>query len=422
MSYKSRFRVVAVSWRLVAASGLGLFITACQSKTDTVATTATTLDEKQSSADASADSPGAWYRQYRALLPGSTDSITLHLQSFIPKQGSFATGRIMGYYASSDGHPYELWGEGVASSPDSLILTDGNLMQADEGAVQPTWRLKYVGTNLQGTRAGQAVQLRLLEPPEGIRFITRAFSDSIPARPNHTEDSILGRIRLHGLLPVSGTAQQPLQKAIVRGLRHDTVEAKPVPTLADFWRQQRSEFAKDYQEEVGPQVANAKADTTSDYSPVATLNYERENRTLILWNQGNLLSLGFFMYSYSGGAHGNYGTTVRSYDARTGRPLRYQDIFRANSEKQLEKLLGQYARPVLGLKPNQPLSDALFENTLPATHNVYLTSSGAVFVYAPYEVASFAQGEIHVFVPFSTLQPLLQPGLPVAGGPEVVRK
>jgi hypothetical protein len=344
------------------------------------------------------------------------------LQSFIQKQGSFATGRVMGFYVSSDGHPYELWGEGVATSPDSLTLTDGNLMQADEGAVQPKWRLKVTGTDLQGIRAGQAIRLRLLNPTEGIRFITRAFSDSIPARPDHPEDSIVGRIRLHGVLPINGLAQQPLQKAIVRGLRHDTTETKAVPALADFWRQQRNEFAKDYQEEVGPQVANAKADTTSDYNPVATLKYERENRTLILWNQGNLLSLGFFMYSYSGGAHGNYGTTVRSYDTRTGRTLRYQEIFRANSEKPLEKLLGQYARPVLGLKSGQPLSDALFENTLPATHNVYLTSGGAVFVYAPYEVASFAQGEIQVFVPFSSLQPLLQPGLPVAGGTEVVRK
>lgn len=420
MSHTSPFRPIAAWASLLTIGGLGLFAAACQSKSDTSATTA--LSDKQSGAAATADSPGAWYRQYRALFPGTTDSITLHLQSFIPKQGSFATGRVMGFYASSDGHPHELWGEGVAASPDSLILTDGNLLQADEGAVQPKWYLKYVGADLQGTRVGQAVHLRLLEPAEGIRFITRAFSDSIPARPDHPEDSILGRIRLHGLLPVSGPAQQPLQKAIVRGLRHDTLETTSAPALAEFWRRQRTEFAKDYQEEVGPQVADAKADTTSDYNPVATLNYERENRTLVLWNQGNLLSLGFFMYSYSGGAHGNYGTTVRSYDARTGRALRYEDIFRANSENPLEKLLGQYARPVLGLKPSQPLSDALFENTLPATHNVYLTSGGAVFVYAPYEVASFAQGEIRVFVPFSALRPLLQPGLPIVGGAEIVRK
>lgn len=404
----------------MAATGLGLLLASCQSKSDTATSTTATTPALAAPA-APTDSPGTWYRQYRGVLPGTTDSVTLHLQSFVQQQGNFATGRVMGFYAGSDGRPYELWGEDGTASADSLILTDGNLMQADEGAVQPRWHLKRVGTGLEGTRAGQAVQLRLLEPAEGVHFLTRTFTDSVPARPNHPEDSIVGRIRLHGLLPVNGPARQPLQAALVRGLRHDTTETKPAPALAEFWRQQRTEFAKEYQEEVGPLVASAKADT-SDYSPLATLNYEQEDRALILWNQGNLLSIGYFIYSYSGGAHGNYNTTVRSYDTRTGRMLRYQDIFQPNAEKPLEKLLGQYARPVLGLKPNQPLSDALFENTLPATHNVFLTSGGVVFVYAPYEVASFAQGEIRVFVPFSALQPLLQPGLPVAGGKEVVRK
>jgi hypothetical protein len=405
----------------MATTGLGLLLASCQSKSDTAITAAVTTTTTAAATAAPQDSPGTWYRQYRGVLPGTTDSITVHLQSFTQKQGDFATGRVMGFYAGPDGHPYELWGEDGAAASDSLTLTDGNLMQADEGAVQPKWHLKRVGTGLAGTRAGQAVQLRLLEPAEGLHFIARTFTDSIPARPNHPEDSIVGRIRLHGLIPTSGPARQPLRASLVRGLRHDTTDNKPAPSLADFWQQQRTGFAKDYQEEVGPLVAAAKADT-SDYSPLATLNYEQEDRALILWNQGNLLSIGYFIYSYSGGAHGNYNTTVRSYDTRTGRALGYQDIFRSNAEKPLEKLLGQYARPVLGLKPNQPLSDALFENTLPATQNVFLTSGGVVFVYAPYEVASFAQGEIRVFVPFSALQPLLQPGLSVAGGREVVRK
>jgi len=50
---------------------------------------------------------------------------------------------------------------------------------------------------------------------------------------------------------------------------------------------------------------------------------------------------------------------------------------------------------------------------MPVTHNVFLTNGGAVFTYQPYEIASYAQGELAVFVPLSELRPLLRGGLPL---------
>ena len=85
----------------------------------------------------------------------------------------------------------------------------------------------------------------------------------------------------------------------------------------------------------------------------------------------------------------------------------------ASAKPRLEKLLGQYVGPSLGLGANAPLSKLLLVKTLPVTRNVYLTSGGAVFVYLPYEIAAYAYGQISVFVPFSAMQGLLKPGLPV---------
>ncbi|QJX45717.1 DUF3298 domain-containing protein [Hymenobacter taeanensis] len=422
MSYQSRILTLAAAKSLAAIGGLGLLLTACQSDSgsSTASTTAATITEKQPTATPT-DSEGAWYRQYRALLPGSSDSISLHLQSFGKNHGDFTEARLWGFYAAADGQPHEVSGTLSSSAPDSITLRTIGMPTGEDSQEGPVWRLQRTGTMLVGTQNGRPVQLRLVQPARGIRFVTRTFADSVPARPNHPEDSIFGRTRLHALLPQGGTARQTLQQNLLRGLRGDTLETKPAPTLEAVWQQKRNEL-KDYQQEVGPLVEAALADTSSSYRPAATLNYETEADTYVLWNQGNLLSIGYFTFDYSGGAHGNYGTTVRSYDTRTGRALHYTDIFRPGSEMALERLLGQYAKPVLGLKPGQPLSNSLFKNTLPATHNVYLTSGGAVFVYAPYEVASYAQGEIRVFMPFSALQPLLQPGLPVANGVEVVRK
>ena len=45
-----------------------------------------------------------------------------------------------------------------------------------------------------------------------------------------------------------------------------------------------------------------------------------------------------------------------------------------------------------------------------------LTPGGALFVYAPYEIAPYSVGEVLVVVPLTELRPLLREGLPL---PEV---
>lgn len=396
-----------------------LLLAACNSGTDKPAATASTVAPKKATSEASTSNDGAWYRQYRTLLPGTTDSVTLHLQRFPNKPGEY-TARLAGFYAGADGQPWEVMGNQSASTPDSLLLHDTSPGKVGEGSVGPRWLLRRQGNNLVGTLGNQPLVLRLVQPPASVSLVAHSFVDSVAARPAHPQDSLFGRIRLLALLPTSGPATPQLTAAVVRGLRGDTTDAKPAPALAALWEQQRSSFFKDYQEDVTPLLTAAEADTAS-YRPAATLNYEAETSTYVLWNADNLLSVGFFNYSYSGGAHGNYATSVCSYDTRTGRALRFADIFRPGSELQLEKVLGKYARPALGLTAAEPLSRALFTNSLPVTHNVYLTSGGAVFVYGPYGIASYAQGEIRIFVPFTALRPLLQPSVPVGGG-EVVRK
>lgn len=402
---------------------LGAALTACNSRSDKpiaqtpAATPAATTNPTQ---PALTDSPNTWYRQYRGLLPGSSDSITVHLQRLPGTLEETTNAGLVGFYTAADGRPHDLDGS-MPAGTDSLTLRDISSEATDDNYVSPVWRLRQQGATLVGTREGRPVRLQLVQPPRGIQMVSRSFAAQVPARPDHPQDTIRGRTSLHALVPVTGVAKEALTANILRGLRGDTLDSKPVPALETLWKEQLSSFTSDYQQEVGLMLTELENDTSS-YRPFATLRYEDQTSTYVLWNEGDLLSIGYFGYYYSGGAHGNYGTTVASYDTRTGRRLRSTDIFRLGTKAQLEKLLGRYARLALGLKPGQPLSNVLFENTLPATSNVYLTGGGAVFVYAPYEVASYAQGEIRVFVPWSALQPLLKPGLPVGGRGEVVRK
>lgn len=394
---------------------LSLQLFGCQSDNGSQGTreTSSATTAKMPAAAASA-ATAAWYRQYRTQLPGTADSVTIHLQHLGTGGDAPSIGRVVGFYAGPDGQPFEL-ASNPTGTPDSLELRDANPTLTDDSGRGPVWRLRRQGEAWVGTRAGQAVRLQPVAANQGVALETQVFRDSVRARPQHPQDSVWGRVSLHALLPASGPARQPLAGNVLHLLNGDTVFTGAPPALAAIWQQLRGTFINDYQEDVGAIVQQTEQDT-SRRRPTAMLNYTDERATYVLWNAGNLLSLGIFNYSYTGGAHGNYGTHVRSFDTRTGRPLPYEAVFRPDAKPLLEALLARYARPRLGLQPNEPLRNALFEDTLPVTRNVYLTSGGAVFVYQPYEVAAYAFGEIKVFVPLRELRPLLQPGLPLEEG------
>jgi hypothetical protein len=102
--------------------------------------------------------------------------------------------------------------------------------------------------------------------------------------------------------------------------------------------------------------------------------------------------------------------------------LPYDAIFQPTAAAQLPALLDRAVRPLVGLQANEPLSKQLFVRKMPVTHNVFLAPGGVVFIYQPYEIASFAQGEIRVFLPFSELRPLLREGLPLPGSSPVATR
>lgn len=389
--------------------------------TSTPATNATApAGQAPTAAPVVSSSPGTAYQVYRGLLPGQADSSTLHLVT-APQPLYDAPGPSHhGSYYGTDGHPYEL--QSQPSAPDSLVLADLSLEHgASPTSPSPLWHLRrQPGGGLAGVVAGQAVRLRPVAPPAGsLTFAVRYLADSLAAYPK-APTSPKARFSRQALVPVGGaaTARQALEASILRDLRGDTLGTLPVPALPALIKQQRDTFYKEYRAD----IADVLATTSADERPSATLNYADQAATYVLYQQGNLLSLAFFSYTYSGGAHGMNGTRTASYDLRTGRRLRYDDIFRPTAAAQLPALLGQAIRPLLGLPAGAPLDKELFVSEMPVTHNVFLTAGGVEFCYQPYEIASYAQGEVRVFLPLAAVRSLLRQGLPLPGASPVAKR
>jgi hypothetical protein len=400
-------------------------LAACHSQTSQpTATAPTTAGQAPTTPATFTNSPGTSYRVFRGLLPGQADSITLHLVMAPRRAGDAEVNGSYGSYYGANGHPYEL--QGQPSAADSVVLFDISPERAIGAASGNLyWRLRQQPAHgdLAGTIGGQPVQLRLAGPKaEALSFVTRYFADSAAAFPQEPKSPV-GHISLQALVPAGGPerARNLLEVNLLRDLRGDTISDLPTVSLSALYKLQRQQFIKDYREDAAD-MRPAPADTAGVGAYGIGLSYVDQTATYVLCQQGNLLSVGYFRYDYSGGAHGNYFTSAVSYDLRTGQRLPYDAIFQPTAAAQLPALLDRAVRPLVGLQANEPLSKQLFVRKMPVTHNVFLTPGGVVFIYQPYEIASFAQGEIRVFLPFSEVRPLLREGLPIPSSASVAAR
>lgn len=150
------------------------------------------------------------------------------------------------------------------------------------------------------------------------------------------------------------------------------------------------------------ELGYALADTTiadSSYDGLYTIEGTVESLT------SKLMSYAVTVSEYMPrAAHGMYATTFVNYDLVEGKVFTLNDIFTAEGLEHLPALLRRTAQ---SLRANIGSTDL---TELPSGGNFCINSYGEiVFVYAPYEIASYAQGEIHIPVPAYIVAEYLTP-------------
>lgn len=113
---------------------------------------------------------------------------------------------------------------------------------------------------------------------------------------------------------------------------------------------------------------------------------------------------------FTGGAHPVYYQYFYNFNPGTGDTLSLSSIFKEGFETELKTLVVNKFRKDQNLGPNDPLTKAgLFEDTLSYNDNFLLTKEGINFHYNIYEVWSYAQGTLDIFIPYTDLKAILKP-------------
>jgi len=142
---------------------------------------------------------------------------------------------------------------------------------------------------------------------------------------------------------------------------------------------------------------------------MATWNAEIDQK--VLFNSPDFICIETNQFTYTGGAHGIYGTSYENYDRNTGDLIQLADLFVPNFEKRLAVIGERYFRQSMAISTAESFDQTGYtfpndEFYLP--QNFGLTKEGITFLYSIYEIAPYAQGEQEFTIPYGELRDLLK--------------
>jgi hypothetical protein len=131
----------------------------------------------------------------------------------------------------------------------------------------------------------------------------------------------------------------------------------------------------------------------------------------------NLVSIYFGVSTYGeGAAHPNHNSLVFNYDLSAGRTLNLSDLFKPNSN--YLDVISRYSinalKKKLGPDPDMEWIQKGAGAEAANYQNWNLKRTGLTVMFDPYQVASYAEGQHEVLIPYSVLKGVIDPQGPLA--------
>ena len=335
-----------------------------------------------------------FYKRYEGTIAGQ--AVVMYLE----KDDTNFNGY---YYYSKIGKPITLAGT-AGSNKDSLVLQEYQPGNSYTDAEVPELRCAFSGQELAGEWVSKQKKYPIIlkeKYPEGsYSFEMKKFRDTAmlindPKAPFATSSCKIPFATGEGE-DVKWLNDQ-IKKSLGSGTSRGTTEAI-VQELADS-------FFASYRRDNTEEINDLK---NSEEGYPYRLNYDETMNYIVRYNENALVTIEGTVYSYTGGAHGNYGSLYKNYDVTNRKELQLRDIISADSAT-LQKIVEQQFRIDYKLPSPKPLTEILFDPHLATTDNFYLSEKGLGFVYNPYEVAAYVVGQVEVFVPYTVLSGYLTP-------------
>nr|WP_234367814.1 DUF3298 and DUF4163 domain-containing protein [Parabacteroides pacaensis] len=170
---------------------------------------------------------------------------------------------------------------------------------------------------------------------------------------------------------------------------------------------------KDLEQDYKKDVEKARA---TNGQVGAWYSYYEMSSNDIVYNENNILSFVNRLENYTGGAHGAHAVTNHVINLKTGKLITEQDIFVADYQDTLAKLLVNKIAAQNNVKDPKELENAGFfsvEEIYP-NGNFLVKEDGIVYTFNEYEIAAYVVGQTKVFLPYNELQLVLRKDSPIS--------
>ena len=128
-------------------------------------------------------------------------------------------------------------------------------------------------------------------------------------------------------------------------------------------------------------------------------------------NKGNIFSIDFMEYSYTGGAHPNTIVVFKNYNLSNGEEITLDEIISPSKQSDLTRIGETEFRKVKDLDSEADLGKEGFwfeNNEFYLNDNFLITDSSLVFYYNNYEITAYSFGPTELSIPFSKIKTLVE--------------
>ena len=342
-----------------------------------------------------AQSPESWYKVFTGKAGNLVTTVHLH------KAGKNYSGYA---WFEQNQTPMQLYSYYVPKT-DSIMISgsSGTVSLVLTGILTATGFTGNSQLIKEGSPAKQA-SFQLQETKEkSFTSFNYFFAEGIDTMPAQYKNFSRFNYFSSAIWP---TGTKPLDESLKKFIRTSLGIKTPTAETGKFITDAKNKLSKQWKAEYVRITPKETADLGM------SLSLQEENKILLMHENEKLISLAYYSFLEAGGAaHGSFSTTVATFNKQTGKQMQLTDVLNTQGINLLPGILEQVARIMYNAKNSKPLDQNGFtvKKIIP-TKNMYVTGSGIGFMYAPYEIKSFADGEINLLVPFTALKPYLLPG------------
>ena len=350
--------------------------------------------EQPQQTTAAEDLGGNWYRHYEGTIAGQPVSADIY----------HANDRLTGTYSyDKQGIILDIYEEKDSSKANTYFLNeDAPTEHENENAPEnhAHWVISVSKEGISGKwissdgKKQHDISLREGYDNSSYRFDILLLKDSEVALVSNYKIRASATYAIS--IPVPGIAGADRQLINSATFTHMGCRETDIDSCI---RKKNEAYFSAYKEEIPTSLSEDESDR---------YNYELFNFFDVVYNKNGLLIMKQSHYSYTGGAHGIYGDTYACIDMTGKKVWQLNDVLQADRTA-ISALLETEVRKQFSIQATEALSDRLLTDTIKPTNNFYCTSTGIVFHYNPYEIASYADGEVDLYIPFSKLGSMLLP-------------